>query len=66
MKVVNDSEGQQWKFAVSSVRQAVILVAEDRPGSGIVLYLDQDSLGLTIEEYSADLGPWPHAAPFCI
>lgn len=66
MKVVNDSEGQWWKCSVSSVRRAVILVAKDRAGAGIVLYLAQDSPGLAIVERFADWGPWPHAGPVCI
>lgn len=66
MKVVNDSERQWWKCSVSSVRRVVILVAEDRVVAGIVLYLAQDSPGLTIVERSADWGPWPHAGPVCI
>lgn len=66
MKVVNDSERQWWKCSVSSVRLVVILVAEDRPVAGIVLYLAQDSPGLTIVEHSADWGPWPHAGSVCI
>lgn len=50
MKVVNDSERQWWKCSVSSVRWVMILVAEDRTGAGILLYLAQDSPGLTIVE----------------
>lgn len=57
MKVVNDSERQWWKCSVSSVRRVVILVEKDRAVAGIVLYLAQDSPGLTIPGRSADWGP---------